>query len=57
MCRLRATLISLVVAVKLAACSEESSVLKRLPESLLFRIQYRIARVVLSELLSHTLPI
>ena len=31
-CRLWTTLISLVVPVRLAACSEESSVLKRLPE-------------------------
>ena len=48
-CRLRTTLISLVVPVRLAACIEESSVLKRLPEPLLFRIQYRMARVALSE--------
>ena len=32
-------------AVRLAACREESSVLERLPEPLLFRIQYRIPRV------------
>ena len=56
-CRLRATLILLVVAVRLAACSEESRVLKRLPEPLLFRTQYRIARVVLSEILPHSLLI
>ena len=37
-CRLRTTLISLVEAVPLAACSEESSVLEHLPEPLLFRI-------------------
>ena len=54
-CRLRTTLISLVVPVRLAACSEESSVLKRLPEPLLFRIQYRMARVALSETLLRSL--
>ena len=53
--RLRTTLISLVVPVRLAACSEESSVLKRLPEPLLFRIQYRRARVSLSEPLLRSL--
>ena len=57
MCRLRTTLISLVVPVRLAACSGESSVLKRLPEPLQFRIQYRMARVVLSEPLSRSMLI
>ena len=36
-------------------CSEESSVLKRLPEPLLFRIQYRMARVALSKTLLRSL--
>ena len=46
-CRLRVTLISLVGTVGLAACSEGSSVLERLIEPLLFRFQYRAARVVI----------
>ena len=45
-CRLRTTLISPVGAVRLAACSKGSSVLERLTEPLLFRLQYRAARVV-----------
>ena len=44
--RLRATLISLVGAVRLAACSEGSNVLERITEILLFRFQYRAARGV-----------
>ena len=51
----KAVELSLVVPVRLAACSEESSVLKRLPEPLLFRIQYRMARVALSKTLLRSL--
>ena len=39
----KAVELSLVVPVRLAACSEESSVLKRLPEPLLFRTWYSVS--------------